>query len=92
MRVSKRVPTGIHEVLAKFEKSNFHVNLNHDTEKGVTTLKIEHNENALRAVGVSHCSPRDNFDRATGTKIAFTRAMQDMRMWIGRDAVKQILK
>jgi len=92
MRVAKRVPTGIQDVVNQLQDNNFHVNINHDMKSRTTTLKIEHNINPLSAVGVSHCAPGDNFDRATGTKIAFTRTMSDLRAYIGREGIKTILK
>jgi hypothetical protein len=92
MKVSKRLPIGIQDIINRFQDMNFHVNLNHDTKVGVTRLKIEHNDKPIRVEGYSFCSDGDNFDRATGTKIAFGRAMRELTTWIGRDAVKAILK
>jgi hypothetical protein len=91
MRVSKRLPTGIHEVLTKLEAKGLDVHLKHDRKKRTTTLSIG-NEAGVNAVGQSRCSTRDNFDKAKGTQIAFDRAMHDLSTWVGRDQIKKILK
>jgi len=91
MRVSKRVPTGIHEVLAKLEDKGLDVHIKHDRKKRTTTLSIGQ-ASGVNAVGQSRCSKRDNFDKALGTQIAFNRAMRDLKTWVGRDGIKNILK
>jgi len=90
MRVSKRVPTGIHEVLTKLEDKGLDVHIKHDRKKRSTTFSLSFGD--VSAVGVSKCSPRDNFDKAKGTQIAFDRAMHDLSTWVGRDTIKNILK
>lgn len=90
MRVSKRVPTGIHQVLAKMEDNGADVHIKHDRKKRTTTFVLE--LGAVSAVGVSRCSSKDNFDKAKGTQIAFDRAMHDLSTWVGRDGVKNLLK
>ena len=102
MRVSSKLP-GIQRQVDCLETAGFKVRLHHDSEetghvsgvpyRGHSAVTIERSNSdgtVTSGLGDSFCSLNDMFDRATGTRIAFGRALDDLSGLVGRNAMKEI--
>ena len=83
MQVSKKLPD-IQEIVNMFEIKGLDVQLQHfifvacgRDLNGFTVIRLLTPDGIEVAVGRSACSLDDNFDKATGTRVAFHRLMSD---------------
>lgn len=101
MKVSKRLPSVQRQVDA-LEAAGYEVQLAHSTQqeavvnghthiKGVSTIDIvDPFTGTSLGWGKSFCSLDDNFDRSTGTRIAFHRAVNDFYRTVGYEKAGEV--
>ena len=90
MRVSNKLPN-VQLQVDKLESAGFRVGLQHVVHDlsheyrthGHTNVVIEHETGQNVGFGQALCSVDDNFDRTTGTRIAFRRAIADFYDTVG---------
>jgi len=100
MRVSKKLPA-IQECIDKLEAAGLQVHMKYympdaSNSTACTRVVISNHTYAIKNPrkefeGLAICSPKDNFNREEGTKVAFNRALREVSATIGRDAIKELL-
>jgi Uri superfamily endonuclease len=94
MQVAKNL-TAIQKHINTLEKKGWHVRLIHDPKSTRSTTMIaergSHNVTKKLYMGHAVCNRKDQFCRATGTRVAFDRMVHYMSSHLGRDAVKKLL-
>lgn len=104
MQVSKHLPHVIQDSINRLEDNGFKLRLHHDPNaegytvtpygrmkpyKGRTVLETD--SHGVKVSGEAYCSVHDQYSRATGTHIAFTRFIHELSTAMGRDTVRRLL-
>lgn len=98
MKVSSQLPK-VQLQVDLLESAGFDVNLKHtsygdnrDTElNGFSKVLISDGTGYNVGIGVSMCSKLDNFNRVTGTQVAFRRAIADFYKTVGYQKAGSVL-
>jgi len=98
MRVSKQLPQ-VQKQVDLLESAGFEVHLKHDSKckfesepvVGATFVYIDDAHGYPVGIGNAKCSKKDNFNRVTGTKIAFRRAIADFYDTVGHKKASAVL-
>lgn len=60
---------------------NHQIKITHYTQKArKTEVEVYDNDNNLVTLGTAYCSPRDNFSRTVGRKLALRKALTESPM------------
>lgn len=103
MRVSNKLPK-VQAQVDRLEAAGFAIHMSHNRDivgrleggaqiHGTTSVLINQpdvNAGSL-GYGVAHCSRSDNFDRSTGTQVAFRRAIADFYKSVGHVKANAVL-
>lgn len=91
MQVCKNL-AAIQDRINRLEAADFRVRLVHEPKTTHTTTMIIDHEDATKGpfYGLAVCHKNDQFSRATGTRVAFNRVINDMSHQLGRDVVKAL--
>ena len=97
LKVSKKLPS-IQRQVDALESAGFEVVLRHNTTLeskehpavGATLVRIFDQNGYGVGGGEAYCSTKDNFDRTTGTRIAFRRAVSDFYRVVGYEKAGKV--